>query len=167
MADPVTTENFALRRTPVRRAASALLFSMATGVFLSANPSSLVFWDAGRTAYWRNRYVEDERPREFAKIESLIPQSARVASTDFVHPRYTHFKRSYDYSAYARQVAGYEDRIPDDTDYIVIDTQHPYSKVRSPKDVRELQREPDRWELLEDQTNGYFIILRRRDRSGR
>lgn len=163
MPDSPATDDFAARHSPIQRAACALLFSIATSVFLSANPSSLAFWDTGRSAYWRNLYVEGERPREFAKIESLIPQTARVASTDFVHPRYTHFERSYDYSAYARQVAGYEDRVPVDTDYIVIDTRHPYSRVHSPQDVRELQRDPDRWELLEDTTNGYFIVLKRRD----
>jgi len=28
--------------------------------------------------------------------------------------------------------------------------------------VRELQKEPDRWELLPDETNGYFIVLKRK-----
>jgi len=163
MPDSPTKVDVAQRRNPVRRAAAAMLFSIATGMFLGTNPSSLTFWDSGRGSYWRNLYVEGERPREFVKIETQIPPSARVASTDFVHPRYTHFERSYDYSAYARQVAGYEDRVPDDTDYIVIDTRHPYSRVHSPADVRELQREPDRWELLPDVTNGYFIVLKRRE----
>ena len=51
---------------------------------------------------------------EFAKIAHFIPQSARVASTDFVHPRYTHFDRSYDYSNYRRKVSGYEAKVPDE-----------------------------------------------------
>lgn len=147
---------------PLRRAACALAFSLATALFLSTSPLSLTFWDSGRGSYWRTLYVPGERPREFANIADLIPPTARVASTDFVHPRYTHFERSYDYSDYVRQVAGYEDRVPDDTDYIVIDTRHPYSRIQSPSQVRELQREPDRWELLPDRTNGYFIVLRRR-----
>ncbi len=87
---------------------------------------------------------------------------ARVASTDFVHTRFTHHERSYDYSGYLRKVAGYEDRVPDDTDYIVIDTSHRYSTIKRPEDVRELQREPQNWELIDDRTGGLFIILKRR-----
>ena len=85
-----------------------------------------------------------------------------MASTDFVHPRYTHFERSYDYSQYSRMVNGNRPGAPDDADYIVIDTRHPYSWIHGPEDVRELQSEPDRWELLPDQTSGYFIVLKRR-----
>ena len=85
-----------------------------------------------------------------------------MASTDFVHPRLTHHNRSYDYSKYVRRVARDQVGVPDDTDYIVIDTHHPYSWVRGPEDVRELQTENDKWELLPDQTDGYFLVLRRR-----
>jgi hypothetical protein len=148
--------------TPVRRALFALACAVATGLVFSIHPASLTFWDAGRSSYWRTLYVPGERPRQFAKIADLIPPSARVASTDFVHPRYTHFERSYDYSDYVRQVAAYEDKVPDDTDYIVIDTRHPYSKVRSVDQVRELKSEPEKWEVLPDETHGYFIVLKRR-----
>lgn len=147
----------------VPRASAALVFSVATGLFLGVHPATLAFWDPGRSNSWKTLYFPGERAQAFAKIADLIPPNARVASTDFVHPRYTHFDRSYDYSAYRRQVAGYEDRVPDDTDYIVIDTRHPYSMIHSPADVRELKTEPDRWQLLPDQTNGDFIILKRRD----
>lgn len=147
----------------VRRALVALLFSLATGLFFGVHPASLAFWDSGRPrAYWHALYVRDARAKAFDRIANLIPPNARVASTDFVHPRYTHFDRSYDYSAYRRQVAGYEDRVPDDTDYIVIDTGHPYSTIHTPDEVRELQTEPDRWQLLPDQTDGYFLVLKRR-----
>ena len=90
-----------------------------------------------------------------------IPPSSRVASTDYVHPRFTHHERSYDYSHYRRKIAGYEDSVPDDTDFIVIDTRHPYSQINSPDQVRELKSQPDRWELLPDDTDGHFIILKR------
>jgi hypothetical protein len=147
---------------PIRRAAAALVFSLAVGVFNGRSPLSESFWDPGRSAYWESLYVPGDRAREFEKIATLIPPDSRVASTDFVHPRYTHFERSYDYSDYPRKVAGYEDRVPDDTDYIVIDTRHPYSRVHQPSEVRELQKEPERWELLPDSTNGAFIVLKRR-----
>ena len=95
-----------------------------------------------------------------------IPTTARVASTDFVHPRFTHHERSYDYSHYRRRIAGYEDKVPDDTDFIAIDTRHPCSDLKSPDQVRELKDHPEDRELLPDNTEGYFIVLRRRaDRS--
>ena len=97
----------------------------------------------------------------FARVLPLIPRESRVASTDFVHPRFTHHERSYDYSAYVRRVANYEDRVPADTDFIVIDTRHPYSTIHNPAEVRELKEEPDDWELLPDTTNGYYIVLKR------
>ena len=140
----------------------ALACALATGLLFSIHPASLTFWDSGRPGYWRNLYIPGERPKQFAKIADQIPPTARVASTDFVHPRYTHFERSYDYSDYVRKVAGYEQRVPDDTDFIVIDTQHPYSKVRALDQVRELKTEPDKWDVVPNDTNGYFIVLKRR-----
>jgi hypothetical protein len=149
---------------PLKRAAFAAAFSIASGLFLGFSPASLSFWDAGRSGYWRHLYIPGERARQFAKIEAVIPRGARVASTDFVHPRFTHYERSYDYSDYRRRVAEYEDRVPDDTEYIVIDTRHPYSRIQSVADVRELQAQPDEWELLPDETDGHFLILKRRPR---
>ena len=148
---------------PERRAALALAFACASGLVFSIHPASLTFWDPGRTSYWRTLYVPGERAQHYAKIADLIPKTARVASTDFVHPRYTHFERSYDYSDYPRRVADYQDKVPDDTDYIVIDTRHPYSKVRSLEQVRELKTQPDQWDVLPDTTDGAFIVLKRRD----
>ena len=110
---------------------------------------------------WR-LYAHDPRADQFPKVLAKIPCESRVASTDFVHPRFTHHERSYDYSHYRRRIAGYEDRVPDDTDFIVIDTRHPYSDLKSQNQVRELQTESDRWELVPDETEGYFIVLRRK-----
>ncbi len=140
----------------------ACFCALFTGAVVSFHPLSIPFWDSGRATYWGRLFVPGERARQFAKIESLIPPDARVASTDFVHPRYTHYQRSYDYSGYLREVAGYEHRVPDDTDYIVIDTQHPYSTIKRPEDIRELREHPNDWELLPDETDGYFIVLKRR-----
>ncbi|AMV16291.1 DUF2079 domain-containing protein [Planctomyces sp. SH-PL14] len=134
-----------------------------TGAVVGFSPLSLKFWEPGQPHYWRSLYLPGERPKEFAKIADLIPRTARVASTDFVHPRYTHHERSYDYSNYIRAVAGFTTSVPPDTEYIVIDTQHPYSEIRSPADVRELKDAPDEWELLPDTTDGYFIVLRKKN----
>lgn len=152
------------------RAQFACCCALLTGVFMTLTPLGIPFWDPGSPRHWRRLYVPNERARQFAKIENLIPFSARVASTDFVHPRYTHCERSYDYSKYLRRVASYEDRVPDDTDFIVIDVEHPYNTPeeiaalrRDPYTaVRELRQEPKRWELLPDETGGYFVVLRRR-----
>ena len=154
----------------IRRARFACACALFTGLTTTLTPLGLKFWDPGSSRYWRALYVPNERARAFAKVDAMIPQDARVASTDFVHARFTHRERSYDYSDYLREVAEYEDRVPIDTGYIVLDIEHPYNTPertaalrQSPETaVRELREEPDRWELLPDPTNGYYIILRRR-----
>jgi hypothetical protein len=136
---------------------------------MSITPLGLKFWDHGRTTYWRDLYVPGERSRQFAQIERLVPAASRVASTDFIHPRFTHHERSYDYSDYLRKVAGYRPGVPDDTGYIVIDVAHPYNTPAQVqalqndphRSVRELRDEPDRWELLPETGGGYFLVLKR------
>ncbi|OYW24984.1 MAG: hypothetical protein B7Z55_00635 [Planctomycetales bacterium 12-60-4] len=135
--------------------------SLATGLFFSLSPCGLPFWDPGSNWYWVKLYGPSARGTEFARIAPLIPLTARVASTDFVHPRFTHHERSYDYSDFRRKVSGYERRVPDDTEFIVIDTTHPYSRYHVADDVPEYH-ETDRWRLLPDETHGAFIVLRRR-----
>ena len=44
----------------------------------------------------------------------------------------------------------------------MIDTQHPYSKIKRPDQVPEYRDHPDQWELLPDTTEGYFIVLKRK-----
>lgn len=154
LATPSPTDSFA------RQFVWASAFT--SGLFLSLSPAGIAFWDAGSSmSLWR-LYAHDPRADQFEKVLAIIPRQSRVASTDFVHPRFTHHERSYDYSHYRRRIAGYEDRVPDDTDFIVIDTRHPYSDLKSPDQVRELQTESDRWELLPDETDGCFIVLRRK-----
>jgi hypothetical protein len=159
-------------QTAVCAARFSLGCALVSGICYTLSPLGTRFWDpdrivAERPTYWRALYLPDERARQWELVEPLIPRSARVASTDFVHPRLTHCERSYDYSRYPRQVAGYEDRVPEDTESIVLDLRHPYSEsvlgpVRSAADVRELRERPDRWELLSDPDNTYFVVLRRR-----
>jgi hypothetical protein len=156
--------------TPIRLARFACACALFTGLTTTLTPLGFKFWDPGSPRYWRTLYVPNERARAFAQVDAMIPQDARVASTDFVHARFTHRERSYDYSDYLREVAEYEERVPIDTDYIVLDIEHPYNTPeriaalrQSPETaVRELREEPDRWDLLPDPTNGYYIILRRR-----
>jgi hypothetical protein len=146
----------AAQRIPAVETAAAwcLLCSACVGFFLGLSPATLAFWDPDSRANWRKNYVPGERARQFATVLAEIPVESHVASTDFVHPRFTHYARSYDYSDYRKIV-------PDDTDYIVIDTQHPYSKIKTPQQVKELREHPEEWELVPDRTGGYFIVLRR------
>lgn len=136
--------------------------ALATGIFFSLSPLGIPFWDSGSSWYWGTLYGHSKRAQMFSRIKNVIPQSARVASTDFVHPRYTHHERSYDYSNYQRKVSGEGRRIPEDTDYVVIDTQHRYSTIKRPDEVPEYRDHPGEWELLPDETDGYFIILKRK-----
>lgn len=138
---------------------AALMASVTDGL----SPLSLKFHDPGSRAYWRAMYVPGPRAEFFPRVLEQIPVTARVASTDFIHPRFTHFERSYDYSRFRRRVADYEDRVPHNTDYIVIDMRHYYSDIERPEQIRELRLEPEKWELLEDRTNGYFALLKRRE----
>jgi hypothetical protein len=107
-------------------------------------------------------YVPGKRAEFFPRIAALIPPSSRVASTDFVHPRFTHHERSYDYSNYPRRVNDDKPGAPPDTDYIVIDTTHRYSEITKPDQIREYREHPKEWELLPDDTEGHFIVLKRR-----
>lgn len=136
--------------------------SIATGIFFSLGPMGLVFWDSGSTWYWKRLYIPGERAKQFTKVIPLIPQESRVASTDFVHPRFTHHARSYDYSNYRRKVNNYQSGVPADTNYIIIDTQHPYSEIKTPDQIPEYKNAPEQWELIPDQTNGHYIILKRK-----
>lgn len=157
-------------RATDRRARFACLCALATGLFMSITPLGLKFWDTGGARYWRSLYVRNDRARWFPSVDAMIPQEARVASTDFVHARLTHRERSYDYSDYVRRVADYEDRVPPDTDWIVIDIEHPY---HSPEEmatlrsspftaVRELREAPQDWQLVNHGGGDYFVVLKRR-----
>jgi uncharacterized membrane protein len=119
------------------------------------SPLGTGFWDPYSRAYWRSLYIPGERAKRFPAVLAVVPPESRVASTDYIHPRFTHHARSYDYSEY-RPI------VPADTDFIVIDTQHPYSQIKRPDEVKEYRDAPDEWELLDDQSEGYFIVLRRR-----
>ncbi len=146
----------------VRLARFAFWCALGTAMSGSMMPIGTNFWSETSSYGWRSLYVPGDRAAEFSKILEQIPLSSRVASTDYVHTRLTHFERSYDYSGYLRAVNNYQPGVPDDTDYIVIDTSHPYSSVRSLADVRELKVEPEKWDVLPDDTNGLFIVLKRR-----
>jgi uncharacterized membrane protein len=140
------------------------LNSLMAGLFLSISPAGISFWDSGHSFYWKKLYVPGQRAEMFSRIEDMIPIESRVASTDFVHPRFTHHERAYDYSNYSRAVNKNQTGAPPDTDYIVIDTTHRYSEIKKPMDIPEYRDHPEDWELLPDKTEGYFIILKRRSR---
>jgi len=140
----------------------ALCVTLFVAVFSSMMPLGAGFWSQISPFGYQARFVPRERARQFLEIRDLLPQDARIASTDYVHTRLTHCERSYDYSDYLRAVNDYQPGVPPDTEYIVIDTRHPYSRIRTPEQVPELQLADD-WELVPNSSDGYFIILRRRE----
>jgi uncharacterized membrane protein len=139
----------------------SVLSAFFAGVPVTLTPLGIGFWDSESRVYWKNVYVPGERTQYFPAALALVPRDSRVASTDYIHPRFTHHARSYDYSEYARKGPDNVDYL-EDAEYIVIDTQHPYSQIKRPEDVKEYRDKPDQWELLEDHTAGYFIVLKRR-----
>ena len=141
-----------------------LIWSMAlcSGLFFSLSPLGLPFWDSGSNWYWKSLYGPNRRGELWAHVIKLIPSDSRVASTDFVHPRLTHFDRSYDYSNYRRKVADGQSGVPDDTDYIIIDTHHRYSEIKSAAEIPEFRDHPDQWELIANDSAGFFIVLKRK-----
>lgn len=145
-----------------RYAAFVVAIAMTTSLPYSLTPMGLTFWDAGSQWYGPGLYFPDERAKAFAGIPDLIPQQAHVASTDFIHPRFTHYHRSYDYSQYARTVSGGTTEVPEQTEYIVIDTGHPYSDIQRLDQVREYQQTPEQWDVVPNDSEGYFLILKRR-----
>ncbi|MCH2210509.1 MAG: DUF2079 domain-containing protein [Fuerstiella sp.] len=157
--------------TPVATALLVFCCCLTTGITGSLLPFGAAYWSEisgfGRHAlFYPRENVETERAlirrAEMAeKVVAQIPATARVASTDFIHPRLTHCERSYDYSNYERVVNEDGKRIPADCEFIVIDTGHRYSLIRRPAEIPELQ-ETDTWKLLPDETDGCFLILQRR-----
>jgi uncharacterized membrane protein len=141
-----------------------LTSALATGLFTSMSPLGISFWDPHSPGYWKERYIIQERAQKFALILDEIPKTARVFSTDFAHPRFTHFARSYDYSDYPRETdQELTHPEPGVTYYLVIDTQHPYSTIKTPADIPEYRDHPQVWELLPDKTDGFYIVLKRRN----
>ena len=138
-----------------------------TAISGSLMPVGATFWSDASPFGRGNLYVPDERAAEFQKVLALLPTDARVASTDYVHTRLTHFDRSYDYSDYLRAVNNYKPGVPADTDYIVIDTGHRYSEIKSIDQVRELREEPEQWEVVPHDSHALFIVLKRRAVNGR
>ena len=161
-------------------AAARLAFCCAVGTALTSSlmPCGAAFWSAESTFGWKQLYVSGNRGIELEKIIRQLPTAARIASTDFVHTRLTHFDRSYDYSGYVRAVNQNRIGAPPDADFIIIDTTHRYSTIRSPDQIPELNLQapplapPDGqtpgsskslWELIPNQSSGAFLVLRRRN----
>lgn len=139
----------------------AFLCAAGTALTNSLMPLGFSFWSHESPFGYQSLYRTGPRAEQLERILSQIPQTSRVASTDFVHTRLTHYERSYDYSGYPRAVNNYKPGVPPDTDYIIIDTSHRYSTIRKPSEVRELKEESENWELLPDTSDGLFLVLKR------
>ena len=140
----------------------AFFCAACTAISGSLMPVGATFWSDASPFGRGNLYASGERATEFQKVLALLPTDVRVASTDYVHTRLTHFDRSYDYSGYLRAVNNYKPGVPADTDYIVIDTGHRYSEIKSIDQVRELKEEPEKWEVVPNDSHGLFIVLKRK-----
>lgn len=160
---PPGTNSFPYSQTfnAISTARLAFFCAACTAVTGSLMPIGATFWSNGSPFGWRKLYVPTERAVAFEKIIASLPENSRIASTDYVHTRLTHFERSYDYSGYLRAVNDYKPGVPADTDYIVIDTGHRYSEIRSIEQVRELNEAPEDWEVIPNDSQGLFIVLRR------
>ena len=145
--------------------------ALFTGALLGFSPLSLGFWDSGSQLHWESRFVPDERAAKVAVVEELIPADARVFSTDFVHTRLTHRKRSYDYSAFKRATdKELNNPLNGETYYIVIDLKSRYNldkppgeRIESPDDIPAYTVDPGAWEVVEHDAAEYFLVLRRRN----
>ncbi|HEX6986770.1 MAG TPA: DUF2079 domain-containing protein, partial [Planctomycetaceae bacterium] len=137
--------------------------AFASGFFIALSPLALPFWDPGSPFHWRKAYVPGRRAELFPKVLAKIPPDSRVAVTDYLHPRFTHHDRSYDYGRYPRAANDGRPGAPPDSDYIVIDAKNPSDLgIHRPEQVPEYRDRPDRWDVLPDDTDGYFLVLKRR-----
>jgi uncharacterized membrane protein len=50
-----------------------------------------------RGSYWKSVYWPQERAKAFPLVDSLLDPSVRIAVTDYLRPRYTHFQAAHDY----------------------------------------------------------------------
>jgi len=154
---------------PRSRAMLVLFCCIATAATGSLMPCGVGFWST-ESPFGNSQLYNPTNARQQLRAEMVavllkqIPLNARVASTDYIHTRLTHCERSFDYSGYLRKVNNYQPGVPADTDYIVIDTGHRYSEIKTAADIPELQADDSPWELLPDATQGIFLILKRKDR---
>lgn len=136
--------------------------SFALGFFFTYTPFGILFWDAGSPFHWQKRYVPGPRAEAFPAVFAQIPHDARVAATDYVHPRFTHHDRSYDYARYGRAVNDGRAGAPPDSDFMVIDVTENDLGIARADQIPEYHAHPERWEVLPDETGGLFIVLKRR-----
>lgn len=143
--------------------AFAFSAALVMSVFQSFHPLSIPFWDDGSSMSRSSRYVITERAKAAEAVVALIPKEARVFSTDYIHTRFTHHHRSYDYSAYPRKTnEELTQPVPGEMYYIVIDTNSRYSNTKRPEDVKEFRDSPEVWELVHHPGEKWFIVLKRR-----
>lgn len=126
--------------------------ALVSGVIYGKTPLSVGFYDGGSgiRAFGRLLYVPFQNSPERARIESferlfpLVPRDAVVATTDFVRPRFTHHRECHQYGA-----GGLKPHVrPESIDYIIIDLWGPFSDPVKGLRMRELDEEPDRWEIV-------------------
>jgi uncharacterized membrane protein len=86
--------------------------ALFSNILQSKSPISVLFHHPRSSFYWRNTYVSKPRAHHLAEIKALLPADARLATTNFLGPHFTHYQRDYVFPKYPA----------DEVDYLVIDT---------------------------------------------
>jgi uncharacterized membrane protein len=162
--------------------------AVVSGILMGKSPLSVAFYDpdAGLRGYYRVLYSPDGmitlrergfaamapgaseeyanhlraigRVRTFERLLTLIPREASVAATDYVRPRFTHYRACHQYGE-----GGLKPHVsPESIDYIVVDLIGPYSDWLGGQRLQELQTNPERWEVMHWDPEGelFFHVLR-------
>ncbi len=110
---PVKFARLFTKEHALRFVAALLIFSAFFANILQAkSPTSILFYYPHSSFYWRNLYIPKAKALHLAEIKGLIPAEARLATTNFLSPHFTHYKRDYVFPKYP----------PGEVDYIVVDT---------------------------------------------
>ncbi|MGL4461811.1 MAG: DUF2079 domain-containing protein, partial [Planctomycetia bacterium] len=132
-------------------------------------------WDGRRYTfeprgdYWRDVYLPAERSRRFAAALAVLSPADRVAATDYVRGRLTHFRAAHDYPVFRKHVG------VDDLDAVLLDKTEGWwgrgpnnldrEMLAAMDDGREVGgrvRFRDRWFTVVHHDE-FFFVLRRMD----
>ncbi len=136
--------------------------ALVSGFWFGKSPLALAFYDPHMDirGFGRALYAPTglglERVRRFEQVLAGIPDTASVAATDFVRPRFTHYRACHQYGE-----NGLKSHVPPDSiDYIVVDLFGPYSNWLEGRRIREVEEHPEHWEVAYD--DPFFLVVRAR-----
>ncbi|MFO0948062.1 MAG: DUF2079 domain-containing protein [Planctomycetota bacterium] len=136
--------------SPTLTARFLAALTLATGVWFGRSPLSWSFHDPHqgvpwqtteegprfepRGSYWKSIYMPQERARAFPSAYATIRSTDRVATTDYLRPRFTHHAAAHDYPTFRGHVT------IDDRDVILLDKTEGWWGRGSENPDRELLR---------------------------